>query len=115
MTVGGQFLNGASDAYVSGSGVQASVVRYIRPLTPAQANDLREQMQALVKKQPEGLTPAEQRTLAEIRDKLADFMRRPTSPAIAETVILQVTIARDAAPGRREVRIGGTAGLTNPI
>ena len=35
VTVGGQFLNGASEAYISGSGVQASVVQYIRPMTPA--------------------------------------------------------------------------------
>lgn len=32
INVGGQFLRGATDVYVSGEGVQASVVQYIRPV-----------------------------------------------------------------------------------
>ncbi|HEV2444682.1 MAG TPA: hypothetical protein VGS58_02115, partial [Candidatus Sulfopaludibacter sp.] len=117
VTVGGQFLNGAGGAYFSGGGVRASVKRYIRPLTPGQANMLREQMQELNKKRSAGtaLTPGEQGTLAEIREKLMEFQRRPASPAIAETVVLQVTVARDATPDVRELRIDTALGLTNPI
>jgi hypothetical protein len=117
VTVGGQFLQGASDALVSGTGVKATVLKYVRPLTPAQANDLREQMQKLNQKSNGGaaLTPAEVRTLADIREKLADFVRRPASPAIQETVLLEVMVARDAAPGVRELRISAGSGLTNPM
>jgi len=32
ITAGGQYLNGATDVYISGRGVHASVVKYIRPL-----------------------------------------------------------------------------------
>jgi hypothetical protein len=117
VTVGGQYLNGANDAYVSGSGVKATVTQYIRPLTPGQANTLREQMQQLTKKRTDGtaLTPAEERTLADIREKLMEFQRKPSSPAIAETVVLHVMVARDAPPGVRALRIATATGLTNPI
>jgi hypothetical protein len=116
LTVGGQFLNNANEAYVTGSGVQVSVARYIRPLTPAQANDLREELQKVnEKRQKGGLTSEETKRVTEIQEKLADFVRRPLSPAIAETVILNVTISPDAAPGRHEIRIGGQFGLTNPM
>ncbi len=117
VTVGGQFLTGASEAYISGSGVQATVEKYIRPLNPGQANTLREEMQKLVQRQTAGekLTPAELRTIEDSRAKLMDFQRRPSSPAIQETVILKVMVARDAQPGVRELRIGAGAGLTNPM
>ncbi len=61
VTLGGQNVAGAYEVYLSGSGVQATVKQYLRPLTPAQANTLREQMQALnAKRAKEGkLDPAE--------------------------------------------------------
>jgi hypothetical protein len=111
--IGGQNLGGAYEVYLSDAGVQATVTRYFRPLTPAQAKTLREQMQELTQKQTR--TPAEDATLADIRQKLQDFVRRPTSPAIAETVVLKVTIGEHAEPGARELRIGTSAGITNPI
>jgi len=110
--IGGQNLGGAYEVYLSDAGVQATVTRYFRPLTPAQANTLREQMQELTKKTR---TPAEDATLADIRQKLQDFVRRPTSPAIAETVVLKITIGEHAEAGARELRIGASAGITNPI
>ena len=117
VAVGGQFLQGASDAYISGSGVRATVQKYIRPLNPGQANTLREEMQKLNQKRSAGtaLTAEEERHLAEIRRQLMEFQRRPLSPAIQETVILQVMVARDAPPGVRELRLGTQLGLTNPI
>jgi hypothetical protein len=117
INVGGQFLNGASDAYISGSGVKATITQYVKPLTPGQANTLREEMQKLIEKRTAGatLTPAEERTILDAREKLMDFQRRSSSPAIQETVVLQVMVARDAAPGVRELRLGTAAGLTNPI
>lgn len=117
VTVGGQFLTGASDVYLSGSGVKATVLKYLKPLTPGQANMLREQMQALIQKRTAGtaLTPAEERTISDAREKLMDFQRRPASPAIQETVLLQVMVARDAPAGVRELRLGTGQGLTNPI
>ncbi|MFB0524415.1 MAG: hypothetical protein ACETVZ_02675, partial [Phycisphaerae bacterium] len=53
ITAGGQFLGGATDVYISGEGVRASVIQYIRPLRNLQ----REQRQLL------------QLRLKEVRDK----------------------------------------------
>jgi hypothetical protein len=124
--VGGQYLNGATRAYVSGQGVEAKVVEFVRPLTAAEAQKLRDEMQKLNQKRQAALqsapgrpgaalTPAEQQRLLEIRDKLQDLQRRRNIPSIAATVVLQVTIAKDAAAGPRRLRVETPAGLTNPI
>jgi hypothetical protein len=131
--LGGQFLDGATNAYVSGSGVKVTVLEHTRPLTPMQANNLREQLRALQEKRQavnaarrRGAsgslsatnavwTAEDEKALAEIRKKLAGFQRRPPNPAIAETVLLQVTMTPDAEPGERELRLGTAQGLSNPI
>ncbi len=112
VTIGGQFLDGVKEALVSGAGVQAKVVEHTKPITPAQANKLREQLQELMKKKRDAETIQQ---IAELRKKLATFVRRPANPAIAETVILQVTMRADAAPGQRELRLAAPNGLTNPL
>lgn len=53
ITAGGQFLTGATNVYVSGEGVRASVIRYIRPL-----RNLQKQQRVLLQKR-----------LKEVRDK----------------------------------------------
>src|SRR5512140_2710214 len=112
VTVGGQFLDGVKQAYVSGGGVQVSVVKHVKLLTQGQFNQLREQLMELTAKKD--ATAEDRKTIAEIRQKIATFIRRPASPAIAETVTLQVTVAPGAAPGERELRLAPALGLTNP-
>jgi hypothetical protein len=113
ITVGGQFLDGVKSAMISGTGVQATVVDYIKPLTPAQATQLRDQAKELSEK-PDP-TVADRQKIAEIRAKLAGFVRRPTTPAIAETVHVQIALTTDAALGDRELRLVTPNGLTNPV
>lgn len=110
--IGGQFLDGATQAFVSGPGVQASVVEHVKPITPKQANKLKERLAELQKKDR---TAEVIKEIAEIRKKLATFVRRPPNPAIAETVTLRIQIAADAEPGQRELRLRTTGGLTNPL
>src|SRR5205823_1186389 len=43
--VGGQYLNGAGKAHISGRGVEVSRVEYERPPTGAEAQKLRDEMQ----------------------------------------------------------------------
>jgi len=110
---GGQYLPNVSAVYVSGSGVQATVADYARPMNATEAADLRDRMQAL-QKQP--MTAAVQKEMVDIRVKLLIFnARRLTSPVLAETVTLQVTIAPGAAPGKRELRVATPQGLSNPL
>lgn len=118
VVAGGQFLNGVSGARISGDGVEASVIEHKRPLTPAQINDLREKLKELMEKRAAGkvpLSPAEEKSLVEIREKLMNVVRRPANPAIAETVRVKVSVAADAKPGERELRLATPAGLTNPL
>ncbi len=135
VTVGGQFLDGVANAFVSGRGVQAAVVEHTKPLTPQEFNRLREKLKELTDKKsaafkqkakgggqdgpqasaPVAWTAEDEKMVDDIRKKLATFPRRPVNPAIAENVVLQVTMAPDAEPGERELRLGTPSGLTNPL
>ena len=110
---GGQFLANVADAYVSGSGIQVAVADYERPMNPMQATQLRERLQEL-QKQP--IDAAVQKEIAGIRVQLLIFnSRRLTSPVLAETVTLQITIAPDAEPGKRQLRVATPQGMSNPL
>ena len=60
-------------------------------------------------------TADDEAIVADIRKRLATFVRRPSSVAIAEAVTLEVTLAADAQVGRRELRLATALGLTNPL
>jgi hypothetical protein len=110
---GGQYLTNPSAVYVSGSGVQAKVVDYAKPMNATEATDLRDRMQAL-QKQP--MTDAVRKEILDARVKLLIFnSARLTSPVLAETVTLQVAIAPGAAPGKRELKVATPQGLSNPL
>ena len=136
VAVGGQYLNNATNAYISGAGVQAAVVDYARPLTQKEFNDLREKLKELQEKRAAAArngrrrggqassqsatnvvwTAADDKMIAEIRQKLFLFApRRNQNPAIAETVTLRVTLATNAEPGEREIRLATPTGLSNPL
>ena len=119
--VGGQFLTGVTNAMVSGSGVQASVVKYDKPMTNGAYNQLREDYAALkqkktdLTKQGKALTSEEEKRLADMKDKMANYVRKPATPAICEIVTLRITVGPDAASGDRELRLSTSSGLTNPL
>jgi hypothetical protein len=140
LTIGGQFLDGASNVYVSGAGVQATVVEHNKPLTQREFTLLREKLKELQEKRSaaskgggqslprekrgdgtqDSTTPQwtveDEKMLAEIRKKVVNNApNRQANPAIVETVTLQVTMAPDAEPGQRELRLGTTSGLSNPL
>ena len=143
IAVGGQYLAGATGAHVSGKGVRTKVVRYTRALTNSQLNQLgmklaevrQFQVRAMAAKNKGSkagllmVKAAEEFTLlaarlglkdptpkgyAELRKKLADPKRQP-NPQLGETVILEITVAPDAEPGERELRLETPAGVTNPL
>jgi len=114
VTVGGQYLVNTANAYVSGAGVQAEVVEYNRPLTQKEFTDLREKLQEL--QQQKEKDAATLKEIADIRNKiLKNPPNRQGNPAIAETVTLKVTMAADAEPGPREIRLAAPVGLSNPL
>jgi hypothetical protein len=111
--LGGQFLPNVSAVYVSGAGVQARLGEFTRPMNGNQATELRERMEALQKLPP---APATQKEMVEIRGKLLKFnFGRGTSPGLAETLAVDLTIAANAAPGNYELRVASPQGLSNPL
>jgi hypothetical protein len=110
--VGGRFLDGVNDVLISGRGVRAKVVQHDKPLTGQQITDLRDKLQEL---QKQGNTPALQKQLSDARLRIGDSLRRNANPVIGEIVTLQITIAPDAEPGARQLRLATPLGLTNPL
>lgn len=53
--------------------------------------------------------------IARIERRLAEHVQRPASAALANIVLLEVTIAPDAQPGARELRLGTPRGPSNPL
>ncbi len=131
VVVGGQYLEGAEAAFFSGTGIKATIIEYSKPLTPKEFTLLRDKLKELMARKPGAVgnkaqrepatspapawTDEDEKTLAEIRKKLANPPTRQGNPAIAETVTLQVVLAAKAEPGEREIRLKTPAGLTNPL
>ncbi len=130
--IGGQFMDGATNVYVSGGGVQAAIEEYSRPMTAREFNELRKEAEELRTRREaarkaapngaarknnrgSGWTAADERAFNEIRQKIAKYQRRPANPAIAETLTLTLNVAPDAAPGSRELRLRTGSGLSNPL
>ncbi|WP_414661981.1 PPC domain-containing protein [Horticoccus sp. 23ND18S-11] len=130
VSVGGQSLAGANAAYFSLPGVKTKVVSYDRPLTQKEVNDAREKQTELQEKRTASKATAtdtkpgatrpewtadDEAKLEELRMLLAKRPTRLATPAIAETVLLLVTLPAEAAPGDYEFRVRSTTGLSNPL
>jgi hypothetical protein len=138
VTVGGQHLQGVTDVYVSGRGVKAEVVKYVKPLSRKQINELRKKLAMLQKALPAsarrkpyrlrfvsiapkfnafakemGLKDMDLKTYFELMKKLKDPKRQPNAQ-IAELVTLRIKISSDAEPGQHELRFKTSWGLSNP-
>ena len=55
------------------------------------------------------------RELQHLRNQLLNFRKKQRNAQLAESVVVKVTINRNAAPGDREIRLGTPRGLTNPM
>ena len=110
--ISGQYLDGASNVYVSGGGVHAVVIEHIAPLAGQLSNDLRVRTRELQKK---GTVAAGFKEMAEIQRKIDASSNRTAYPVLSETVTCRVTIAANAEPGERELRLQVAAGLSNPL
>ncbi|HEX2973509.1 MAG TPA: PPC domain-containing protein, partial [Tepidisphaeraceae bacterium] len=129
VTVGGQFLDGVSDARISGTGAQAAIIKHTKPLTNQQASQLRDKLKELLARKSSSTTkpassqpttqPAwtaeDDKAIAEIREQLAAYQNRSTNPALAETVTVQITLTPAAKLGEQELRLKTPAGWSNPL
>ncbi len=134
--VGGQMLWGVNRGQVSGTGVTVEKVERVPGFRPPMQSQ-RKYLLAAVKALREGkaLPPRPENTdefyeqpYWDNLDKLTPlqfelvvrdlyFRRNPLqmSPSINETMIVTLAIASDAAPGERELRLGGRGRLSNPL
>ena len=112
VTLGGDNLEGVSAAYISGAGVQAKVLDNTK-MGFRDQEYLREEMQELSKqKQKDERTKT---LIAAMQARIDRNVTNPSSKSIANQVLLEVTLAPDAAPGEREIRLCTPRGLTNPL
>ncbi len=130
VVVGGQFLEGVTNAFISGSGANATVIGFNKPMNQGKFNQLRDDMRVLqdrkqaalrderrgVKNSTNVWTTADEKKLTDMRDQvLKNPPNRQATPAIAETATLRVTLATNAEPGVREIRLSTPTGLSNPL
>jgi hypothetical protein len=165
IAVGGQYLTGPAEVHVTGPGVKASVVKYMRPIFNIQREQrlkLISQMAAVreerlkeagvgplvlkrVRAQAERATASLKKSVERDKIKIEDvkipdhplltdldskslremlhireFLFFPrsklqTNRQLAETVLIEVTVDRDAPPGDRQLRLRTRTGLTNPV
>jgi len=141
VTLGGQYLNGLSEAWVSGSGVHLTVLESPHPLQQTQIATWKDRLKELNDKKhaatatttatattaatatattaatatPEPWTEADEREWVQIRLMLAQYQKRTQNVSIAERARVQVLIDGDAAGGKREIRLETPNGISNPI
>lgn len=60
-------------------------------------------------------TAEDEKMLKETRAKMTGGVRRPANPAISEIAVVQITVAPDAQPGPRELRVATPTLLSNPL
>jgi len=137
VVVGGQLLRGADAGYVSGAGVRISVVDYAWALNDNDLQDAGWFMRELVRRRWSlaSMRYEQQRDdplelpdhpwlrdldhkswgeMTRLKTQLFD-PRKQLNTQISEQAILDITIAPNAAPGDRELRLATPRGLTNPM
>ena len=136
VTVGGEFLEGLSEGFVSGGGVQVKVQKYFRHLTRGQNAGLRRRIDkardrliAANKKKggSSDRTFTREELMKEVKyteyelAQMADYQKRSSepkrqlNPQLMEEVTLQITIDPKAALGERELRVITPTGMSNPM
>ena len=130
--LGGQGLDDLNEVFVTGSGVVAKVVEYDRTLNPQETTLLNEQLKELKRgttnaastmrtagtaETSPGTENAEAtpKLIARIEKRIAEYVNRPASGALANIAYLEVSIAPEAQTGQRELRLGTPRGLSNPL
>ena len=125
VTVGGQFLGSwkgdyridVQQAHFSGDGIQATVRNDIRHLNSQETQVLQDRLDQLRRKGSKDVETLKERFELQIQYSRArsEAMRREAQPALADSVTLEVTLAADAKPGRRELRLETPRGISNPL
>ena len=114
-TLGGQALGGVCGVSLSGEGVRGRVIEYNKQMNPQEMQLLNEQLREL----KTGSAPKRDAAVSNLTERLekmiGDYVQQPQSAAIANLVTAEITVAKDAPPGPREIRLVTPEGLSNPL
>lgn len=119
--LGGQRIDNAEGAIVSGTGVEAKLVEYRWYLNNQEVALMREQLQELQRlakekeKTGEALDDATRQLMDRLQQRMNEWENFPANRAIVNFAIVEVTVAADAEPGPREIRLVTNQGVTNPL
>ena len=114
--LGGSGLNEASGVLISGTGVQAVITKQEKQVTPKEQQELRGKIDQLKEKRQKGeaVTMDDLIMVGQAKERLTMFGRRLANPSLGEFVTISITVASNAVPGTRELRLVSRAGLSNP-
>jgi hypothetical protein len=130
--LGGQRIDGTRGAVVTGEGVSARLVQYYRRLSNQEMTLLREQLRDLrqdgsrrygaranprnrAKVQSAPVDKETREIIDRIEARIREWVNRPACAALSSIAVIEVTIAPDAKPGPRELRLITGQGMTNPM
>jgi hypothetical protein len=129
--IGGQRLAEITAAHFSDRGISAKIVDNIQPPKQEEVDEYMDELRELAKRKLATLHPGKSDRVAKklnqvwtgddeerlmvLAEMAATFSRFREAPAVAHRVILEVTVAADAALGRRELRLESPLGLSNPM
>jgi hypothetical protein len=111
---GGQGISPVTGIELTGKGVTARVVENFKRIGPQEITLLKDQLKELKEgtKVPDAVTA----TLIErVEKRIEEYCNRPASMALADLAFLEISIAADATPGRREIRLVTPTGISNPL
>jgi hypothetical protein len=136
--LGGQQLDGVTGVIVSGAGVTGRLIEYHRRLGNQEEQLLKEQLQALRKSSEKSDTMMAEKPmmmatmmsekpeapagetiptnlLGRLEWRLREHVATPACASISSLVFVEITVAPDAAPGERELRLVALRGISNPL
>ena len=114
-TLGGQALDGVEGVVVAGPGVTGRIVEYNKKMNPQEMQVIREQLTEL-KRMPAPERDASVTNMqTRIESLIEAYVQQPQCDSIANLVLAEITIAKDAPPGPREIRLFTHRGLSNPM
>lgn len=114
--LGGQGMEGITNIYVSGTGVSARLLEYNKRMNNQETALIGEQLREL--KNPPDKSPPNPKysnLIVRIEKILRDQVDQPANASIANRAIAEITIASNAPPGPREIRVATKSTLSNPL
>lgn len=129
IVVGGQHLKEVNEAYISGNGVRAEIIKWYRPMSPGEFNRLRmamdearQQLLAEGKKQPSyeqvataaGISNEQLREMDIFQQRDRDPKRQPNEQ-LEEELTIRLLAEKDATVSKRELRLLTDGSVSNPV